>query len=159
MHLHVWVVCLDRQTTDSPVAPSDSGSKRNAGASAAIAVVIGWRTSSRLRFRLHALSKFPIPSTTTLTSPHLSNNNRSQPRLYLSQSQPTHSTINNPNHASLVKMSAQNETTNTAGEATTTVDKGKGKATEPATDDVSMGEDEDSSEEESGAEEPVSEAH
>lgn len=56
-------------------------------------------------------------------------------------------------------MSAQNETTNTAGEATTTVDKGKGKATEPATDDVSMGEDEDSSEEESGAEEPVSEAH
>ncbi|KAK8212555.1 histone chaperone domain CHZ-domain-containing protein [Phyllosticta capitalensis] len=54
-------------------------------------------------------------------------------------------------------MSAQNETTNTAGEATTTVDKGKGKATEPATDDVSMGEDEDSSEEESGAEEPAAE--
>ncbi|KAK8161433.1 histone chaperone domain CHZ-domain-containing protein [Phyllosticta citrichinensis] len=56
-------------------------------------------------------------------------------------------------------MSAQNETTNTAGEATTTVDtgKGKGKATEPATDDISMGEDDDSSEEESGAEEPVAE--
>lgn len=51
-------------------------------------------------------------------------------------------------------MSAQNtDTSMTGGDAT--LDKGKGKAAEPTREDVSMGE-EDSSDEESGAEEQVS---
>lgn len=50
-------------------------------------------------------------------------------------------------------MSAQNTDTSMAG-GDATLDKGKGKAAEPTREDVSMGE--DSSDEESGAEEQVS---